>query len=100
MCLLAAGGAAFADRHGGRGRDRDDDQERVWEARRKGDILPLETILDRALTTVPGEVLEIDLDDDKDGLVYEIKILTRRGLVLELDIDAHSGKILELEEDD
>ena len=52
------------------------------------------------LTTYPGEVIEIEFDDD-DGLpIYEIKVLTRRGIVLEMDVDARNGRILDLEEDD
>ena len=102
--VLAAGlfaGAvhtASADR-GGRARD-DDDQEKVWEARKRGTILPLETILASLLRTYPGEILKIDLDDDDDYLIYEIEILTRRGIVLELEVDAHTGRILDIEEDD
>ncbi len=78
----------------------DDDQERVWEARKRGDILPLEDILAKVLRLHPGEVLEIELDDDDGELIYEIEVLTRRGIVLEMDVDARTGKILKLEEDD
>ncbi|MCU0731162.1 MAG: PepSY domain-containing protein [Hyphomonas sp.] len=101
--VLAAGlfaGAvhtASADRGG---RERDDDQEKVWEARKRGTILPLETILASLLRAYPGEILKIDLDDDDDYLIYEIEILTRRGIVLELEVDAHTGRILDIEEDD
>jgi len=90
---------ASADRDGYR-RGGDDDQEKVWEARKRGTILPLETILGSLLRTYPGEILKIDLDDDDDYLIYEIEILTRRGIVLELEVDAHTGRILDIEEDD
>ena len=99
LCLSLAAGTALADRHGGRDRD-DDDHERVWETRKRGSILPLETILDRVLKTFPGEVIEIEFDDDDGLLIYEIKVLTRRGIVLEMDVDARNGRILDLEEDD
>ncbi|WP_291203021.1 PepSY domain-containing protein [Hyphomonas sp.] len=97
--LIAATLTAAADR-GGRGRDYDDDQEKVWEARKRGTILPLETILAGLLRTYPGDILKIDLDDDDDYLIYEIEILTRRGIVLELEVDAHTGRLLDIEEDD
>lgn len=101
VCLLAAADAAVADRKGGRDRDRySDDQERAFEARRSGQILPLETILSGVLRAYPGEVLKIEFDDDDDELIYEIKILTRRGIVLEIEVDARNGRILEVEEDD
>lgn len=101
LCLLAAADAAVADRKGGRDRDRyDDDQERAWQARRSGEILPLDTILNNVLRAYPGELLKIEFDDDDGELIYEIKILTRRGIVLEMEIDARTGRILEIEEDD
>jgi uncharacterized membrane protein YkoI len=94
-----AAAPAQADRRGGRDRD-DDDQERAWQARKSGTVLPIEVILDRVLRDYPGEILEIDFDDDDDGYIYEIKVLTRRGIVLEMDVDAATGRILDLEEDD
>ncbi|MFN4226358.1 MAG: PepSY domain-containing protein [Hyphomonas sp.] len=100
MILLALPGAASADR-GGHGRERGrDDQDRAWQARRSGTILPLETILTAVLKAYPGEVLDIELDDDDGELIYEIKVLTRRGIVLEMEVDARTGRILEIEEDD
>lgn len=99
LCLLAAADVAAADRKGGRDR-KHDDQERAWQARRSGEILPLETILNSVLSAYPGELLKIEFDDDDGELIYEMKILTRRGIVLEMEIDARTGKILEIEEDD
>jgi len=98
-CVLIAATPAFADRHGGRGGD-DDDQERAWQARKSGTILPIEVILDKVLRAYPGEVIEIEFEDEDDGLIYEMKVLTRRGIVLEMDVDAGTGQILKLEEDD
>ncbi len=95
--LMAAAAPAGADREGGRGGD---DQERALQARRSGAVLPIEVILDRALKDYPGEIVEIDFDDEDDGFIYEIKVLTRRGIVLEIDVDAATGRILDLEEDD
>ncbi len=99
LCVLMAAAPAQADRRGGSDRD-DDDQERAWQARKSGTVLPIEVILDRVLRDYPGEILEIDFDDDDDGYIYEIKVLTRRGIVLEMDVDAATGRILDLEEDD
>lgn len=98
LCLSVGAGTALADRDSSR--DRDDDHERVWETRKRGAILPLETILDGVLKSYPGEVIEIEFDDDDGQLIYEIKVLTRRGIVLEMDVDAGNGRILDLEEDD
>lgn len=97
LCVSAGAGTALADRRGGRD---DDDYQRVWETRKRGSILPLEKILEGVLQSHPGEVIEIEYDDDGELLVYEIKVLTARGFVLEMDVDARNGNILDLEEDD
>lgn len=76
------------------------DQDIVWNARKSGQILPLEVILSAILQRYPGEVLKLELDDDDGELIYEIEVLTRRGIVLEMDVDARTGRILDTEEDD
>lgn len=76
------------------------DQDIVWNARKSGQILPLEVILGSVLQRYPGEVLKLELDDDDGELIYEIEVLTRRGIVLEMDVDARTGRILDIEEDD
>lgn len=103
VCLmLAAATPALADW------DEDDDdeymergdEEVVWDARKRGEILPLEVILGSVLQRYPGELLKLELDDDDGYLIYEIEVLTRRGIVLEMDVDARTGRILDIEEDD
>ncbi|ABI76069.1 peptidase domain protein [Hyphomonas neptunium ATCC 15444] len=100
--LLAAVAPAFADWD----EDGDDDdgdrgdEEIVWDARKRGEILPLEIILGSVLQQYPGELLKLELDEDDGYLIYEIEVLTRRGTVLEMDVDARTGRILDIEEDD
>lgn len=62
-------------------------------------LLPLARILDIALRRVPGDVVEVDLDDDDGRPEYELEILTAEGRSIEIKIDARSGAILEVEED-
>lgn len=63
-------------------------------------LLPLAHILQIAKRAVPGEIIEIDLDEDEDGSAhYELEILTSEGRAVELKINARSGMILEIEED-
>lgn len=97
--LLAVATPALADDD-----DEDDayrrDQDIVWNARKNGQILPLEVILGSVLQQYPGEVLKLELDDDDGELIYEIDVLTRRGIVLEMEVDARTGQILDIEEDD
>jgi uncharacterized membrane protein YkoI len=48
---------------------------------------------------VPGEVIDVELDEDDDIPEYEVKILTPTGRSMEIKIDALRGAILEMEED-
>ena len=53
-----------------------------------------------AKAEVPGTVMEAELDDKHDKLVYEVEIETEDGKEMEVEIDAASGEVLEVEEDD
>ena len=62
-------------------------------------LLPLARVLGIARARVPGEVIEVELDDDDGRPEYEVKILTADGRSIETKIDAVSGAILKSEED-
>lgn len=62
-------------------------------------LLPLARILEIARRRVPGEIIEVELDDDDDEPEYELEILTADGRSIEMKIDARRGTILEVEED-
>lgn len=80
---------------------RDLDQDEALRLREKGIIQPLETLLQNALGRHPGaRLLEAELEEEDDVLVYEIELLTSDGVVREIELDASSGKILKDEEDD
>ena len=64
------------------------------KALQAGEILPLQTILDRVETAYPGQVLEVELER-KDGLwIYELRILQSGGLVVKLNFDAKDGSLI------
>lgn len=71
----------------------------VREALQRGEVLPLVKILAIASKEVPGDVIEVELEDERDALVYEIKILTSTGRVREVKIDARNGSVLSIEDD-
>jgi len=77
------------------------DHDYAREALRRGEILPITRILPIVQQRVPGEVIEIELDDDDDGrrIEYEIKVLTPAGRVIEVKVNARTGQIREIEED-
>lgn len=63
--------------------------------------LPLARILAITQADTPGEVLDVEFDDDDDdhGPAYEITVLTAEGRSIEIKVDARTGVILDREED-
>jgi uncharacterized membrane protein YkoI len=92
LLLLALNGSASA---------RDLDQDEALRLRQAGQILPLEHLLGLALQHYPGAtLLEAELEQEDDILVYEVELLTPQGVVRELELDARDGRILKDEVDD
>jgi len=81
---------AFADKK---------EQQVVREALQRGEVLPLVKILAIASQHVPGDVIEVELEQEDSGLIYEIKILTGNGRVREVKIDARTGAVVNIEDD-
>lgn len=62
-------------------------------------ILPLARILQIVRRDTPGEVLEVEEDDDDDLLTYEVQILTPDDRKIEITLNAYTGAIIERDED-
>lgn len=77
-----------------------DDHETARHLSEAGEILPLETILERAQQHQPGRVLEVEFEMQHEQYFYEIEILNTKGIVWELKLDARTGQILEREQED
>ena len=68
------------------------DQQRVWEARREGRILPLPEIERRVVPMMRGaQYLGPELDPDTG--IYTLKFL-RNGTVIWVKVDGRSGQII------
>ncbi len=80
-------------------KDKKNEHNLVREALQRGAVLPLVKILAIAGQHVPGDVIEVELEDEKSVLIYEIKILTDTGRVREIKIDARTGAVLKIEDD-
>jgi uncharacterized membrane protein YkoI len=78
----------------------DDSYLEARQLAREGKILPLEQILHRLDKIQPGQILEVELERERDGVIYEIELLDAEGMVWELKVDAVSGHILEREQED
>lgn len=96
--LGLAAGTATAD--SSRWRDDDDsDHEEVWRARERGEVLPLDVILERLKPRLPGRIIEIEFEVEDGVPVYEFKTVDSRGRVIETLVDARDARILEQERD-
>ncbi len=54
-------------------------------------VLPIERILDQARASVPGTILEIELEKEHGRLIYEIVILTPDNKKIEIEYDSRTG---------
>ncbi|MBC7832556.1 MAG: PepSY domain-containing protein [Hyphomicrobium sp.] len=97
-CTFAA--ALFAMLAGGFAHADDVGPETAKRLLSEGRIKPLSEILDAVRSQVAGEMLEVELELEKTGYVYELKLLRPDGKVQEIEADAASGKILKIEDDD
>lgn len=61
----------------------------------EGAIVPLEPLLQEVLAGGPGRLLGVELEREKDGLVYEVELLGPDGRVWEYEFDARTGELLE-----
>lgn len=75
--------------------DEDDDHDRARAAVAAGQVLPLQTVLARLRTHHPGEVLEVELEQDHGHWRYEIKLLQADGALRKLKLDARTGEVLQ-----
>lgn len=84
LSLLVAGGTARAD----------DDHDRALEALREGRVLPVESIMAAARRDFGGEILDLELEDEDEGFVYEIKLMAADGRIMKVEYDASTGHLL------
>lgn len=76
----------------------DDDQDRVLRWREEGRVLPLEQILDRLDPSQRARILEVELEEERGLVIYEVKYVDTVGHILKLIIDARTGERIEIEE--
>lgn len=63
----------------------------------RGDIVPLESILDWLEAHYRGEVLEVEVERDAGEVEYEIKLLGEQGQIVEFEFDGRTGQLMEIE---
>jgi len=90
--------ASFADGGAARTRQGDDDQDLARQALQRGEVLPIARILELVAQHLPGDVIEVQLDERRGRLEYEIRVLTPMGRVRELVLDARTGAFVRFED--
>ena len=55
--------------------------------------------MNAALTAVPGQVLDGELQNEKGSLVYDFEIVDAKGSLFNVMIDAGSGKVMEADKE-
>ncbi len=86
-------GVSASEESAGEGRDHD----RAEQARRSGEIRPLEEIAAVVRERFPGEIAKIELEREHGLWIYEFKVIDRTGRFLEIKIDARTGEIAAVE---
>lgn len=76
----------------------DSDQDRARAAVQSGKVLPLKAVLERLAREHPGQVLEVELEQEGGRWRYEIRLLQRDGRLVKLELDASSGEVLRRKE--
>jgi uncharacterized membrane protein YkoI len=80
---------ALAGDHGDR-----KDHERARQAMTAGQVLPLRTVLERLERGHPGQVLEVELEQDDNQWIYEVKLLQNDGQLVKIKLDARTAAVL------
>lgn len=90
LVLSSASGAVLAS----------SDHDQARRALQSGEILPLDKILASVTAKHPGQVIEVELEQEriegKKIWVYEIKSVTQDGKLLKLEVDAKTGEVLQV----
>jgi len=72
------------------------DHEIARRALEAGEILSLRQVLERIEREHHGQVLEVELEQEDQRWIYEVKMLRRDGGINKLIIDARDGRVLEI----
>jgi uncharacterized membrane protein YkoI len=72
----------------------DHDHDRARRALEAGEIMPLNTVLERVAVSAPGRVIEVELERKKERWVYEIKLLRAGGVLVKLLVDARDATLI------
>jgi len=76
------------------------DLDRLRDAVKRGDVLPLSVLQEKLRASYPGDIIRVELDEDDGRFTYEFKVLQANGRLYEIEMDAKDGAILDVDDDD
>lgn len=76
------------------------DVREVRELKDSGQIMSLEEVLRVVRKQYPGRVIEVELEKDDGGYIYDLEVVDEQGVVWDIEIDAGNGELIERERDD
>lgn len=94
LALLLAGPALAQDAAPGQSLP---DHDLAEQAVTRGAILPLAEVLTIVASLHPGDVIEVELEEEDGVMVYELEIVTPEGRLLEIEVEAATGRVLDVE---
>ncbi|WP_341922016.1 PepSY domain-containing protein [Polaromonas sp. YR568] len=71
-----------------------DDHNRARQAVQAGQVLPLRSVLERLEREHPGQVMEVELEQEEGRWIYEVKLLQPQGELVKLKLDARTAVLL------
>lgn len=74
----------------------DVDHEDLRRALERNELVPLRTLFDWIEARYEGRIIEVEMDDDDDMLIYEVEMLTPQGNKIEFEFDARNGALMSL----
>lgn len=74
------------------------DQEAVGLAVSRGEIRPLADILDAVRGQLPGDIIGVEVKNEKDRWVYELRVVDRKGRLFDVYVNGRDGVIQRIKE--
>jgi len=62
-------------------------------------LISMDEAVQNVLSSAPGQVLKVELEDENGFLVYGVEVVTADKAIMDVKVDAGSGKILGMERD-
>ena len=78
---------------------KDDLSKHVLQWVKEGKVLSFETLKKRYKKRLKGRLLDLEVENEKDRIIYELELLRADSVVYEIKIDAQTGEWLKEEKE-